>query len=196
MIKLVAQAKLPTEFGVFDIHIFKNSIGCGEPVVLTMGDFLTGKSILCRVHSECMTGEVFHSIKCDCHAQLMLAMKKIAKIKQGIIIYLRQEGRGIGLVNKIKAYRLEDLGYDTVDANLELGLPVDNRQYDLAIKILQYFGIKQINLMTNNPDKISAFNRSKIKVIKRVPVEIKPSRLNKNYLQTKKRRLGHLLKNV
>lgn len=195
-IKLLAESKLPTEFGMFSIHIFKDGIASKEPIALTMGKFSTNKPVLIRVHSECMTSEVFHSMKCDCHDQLALAMSKISKEGRGILIYLRQEGRGIGLANKIKAYHLEDLGYDTVDANLELGLPADDRKYDLAVEILKYFKVKKINLMTNNPDKVSALEKAGIKVSKRVQIEIKPSALNKDYLKTKKRRMGHWLEKV
>ncbi len=195
-IKLLAQSKLPTEFGLFEMCIFKDKKNSQEPIALIMGKLNIKKPILVRVHSACMTSETFHSLKCDCHDQLALSMNKIGKEGRGILIYLRQEGRGIGLVNKIKAYHLEDLGYDTVDANLELGLPADNRKYHLAVQILKYFKVKNIKLMTNNPAKISALEKAGIKVKERLVLEVKPSLLNRDYLKTKKNRMGHWLKNV
>lgn len=189
-----ANAKLITEFGEFDIAIFINKSN-EEIVVLSKGEFKKDEPILVRIHSECLTGEVFHSLFCDCDYQLEFALKKIQKENKGILIYLRQEGRGVGLKNKIRAYSLQNQGVDTVDANLKLGLPVDSRIYDDAVGILKIFGIKNIRLLTNNPKKINVLESAGF-LVERIAVESPINSFNKKYLETKKNRLGHLLDNV
>lgn len=193
-----ATAELPTQYGVFKMYGFKNNITGAENVALVMGDFSDGEPVLCRVHSECMTGDAFGSIKCDCGLQFEAAMKKIAGEGRGVLIYLRQEGRGIGLINKIKAYSLQDGGLDTVDANLKLGFPEDARDYTDGIQILQNLGISKLKLMTNNPHKISELGMkdSGIEIVERVPIEVNASPRSKFYLETKKIRMGHLLAHV
>lgn len=191
-IKLLAQSNLPTKYGNFIIRVYT-----GEIVVLIRGKLVGREPILVRVQSECLTGEVFNSLKCECGAQLALAMKKIAKKRRGIIIYLRQEGRGIGIVNKIRAYQIQDKNnLDTVEANLRLGFKTDQRDYSAAAKILMNLGVKSIVLLTNNPRKVSGLQKYGIRVNQRMPIEIKPSKVTRNYLYTKKKKLGHFLEKV
>jgi 3,4-dihydroxy 2-butanone 4-phosphate synthase/GTP cyclohydrolase II len=154
-------------------------------------DFL--KPVLVRIHSECITGDLFSSKRCDCGEQLLAAMDRISD-DCGILIYLRQEGRGIGIINKLKAYQLQDIGLDTVEANLHLGLSIDARDFRISLTILRDIGVKQIKLLTNNPDKLEVFNRSDIELIERVPLAIKPQAENEDYLRVKKERMGHILK--
>ncbi len=193
-VKIVAYAKLPTEFGDFNVHAIKNTLTSEECIALSMGD-IEGQSapVLCRVHSQCLTGDVFHSFRCDCQPQLAKALQMINSEGRGILLYLFQEGRGIGIVNKIKAYNLQEQGRDTVQANLELGFPDDLREYGFGAQALRILGARDLRLMTNNPRKIVAIEGFGLKVVERVKIEIEPNINNGNYLQTKKSKLGHLL---
>lgn len=193
MIKKQAETNIPTEYGVFKVIAFSDSEKDIEPQIALIAkntDFT--KPINVRFHSECITGEVFHSQKCECGQQLNAAMEYM-EIHGGIIVYLRQEGRSIGIINKLKAYALQEQGLDTVEANLQLGLPADNRDFSVAIDILHLLGVKEINLLTNNPTKIKAVENSDIKLHERIPLQIKSTRYSKEYLRTKKKYFGHLL---
>lgn len=183
-------ANLPTEYGDFTTTVYECDEGLHH-IALVKGD-IKDKDVLVRVHSECLTGDVFHSCRCDCNQQLDKALKLIAK-EGGVLIYLRQEGRGIGLLNKIKAYNLQDKGRDTVEANEELGFKADARDYTVGVQILADLGIKRIRLMTNNPKKIEGLGKYGIKIVERVPLIIKPTTTNKKYLEAKKEKLGHRL---
>lgn len=185
--------KLPTKYGNFELIPFQEKTNSLDHIALIKGDFTFKDIVLTRVHSSCATGDIFGSLKCDCGEQLAEAMKLIERKKKGVIIYLQQEGRGIGLINKIKAYKLQEQGVDTVDANLQLGFASDERDYQIAAKILNMLGVKQVNLLTNNPDKILGLEKNGIKVIERVPIVIKSNPFNKYYLDTKENRMGHQL---
>jgi len=194
-VRKVAEADFPTRFGHFRIFGFTGLVG-GEPeeaVVLTMGDLTTGPPPLVRVHSECLTGDVFHSLRCDCRAQLELAVETIAAAGRGLLIYEHQEGRGIGLLNKLRAYELQDAGADTVEANEQLGFEADLRGYELPAAILRYFGLVTVRLMSNNPQKIQALEEAGIQVAERVPAVVAPQAPAAGYLRTKREKLGHLL---
>lgn len=184
-------ANLPTEYGNFKAVVYECSKGLHH-IALVNGEIDGNKDILVRVHSECVTGEVFHSLRCDCQQQLDKALKLIAK-ENGVLLYLRQEGRGIGLVNKIKAYALQDKGMDTVEANEKLGFKADARDYTVGTQILADLGIKRARLITNNPKKIEGLEKYGIKIVERVPLIIKPNTTNKKYLEAKKKKLGHYL---
>lgn len=193
MIKVQAEANVPTEYGNFHMIAFSENENDWMPQMALIAegtDF--SKPVNVRFHSECITGEVFHSKKCECGQQLDAAMKFMQQ-NGGVIVYLRQEGRNIGIINKLRAYALQEKGLDTVQANLELGLPADDRKFDTAIDILHQLGIKEINLMTNNPDKIHFVERSDIKLNHRIPLQIKSNENSKGYLESKKRYFGHLL---
>lgn len=186
-------AKLPTKYGLFNIVIFKDDKQLDHAVIY-MGDLTTQQPVLCRIHSECLTGDALGSLRCDCGFQLDKAFEKIAKAGRGAILYMRQEGRGIGLFNKIRAYELQDNGLDTVDANLQLHLPADGRQYGICAQIMQAMGFDKIVLMTNNPAKIEDLKQHGIDVIDRMPIETGRNPYNESYLDTKKQRMGHILK--
>ena len=193
LVSKVAQTNLPTRFGEFVVSAYRSIIDGQEHVALVRGKVDTGEPILVRVHSECLTGDVFHSLRCDCGEQLESALAAIEKEGQGVFLYMSQEGRGIGLGNKLRAYELQEQGRDTVEANLELGFPPDLRDYGIGAQILMDLGIRQMRLLTNNPRKIVGLEGYGIKVLERVPVEVKAQEKNINYLKTKKEKLGHLL---
>lgn len=195
-IEQAGEAKLPTEYGNFTIKGFKDSVTGKEHIALTMGSFDRSAPVLLRVHSECMTGDAFGSLKCDCGNQLKTAMKKIAEEGTGALLYMRQEGRGIGIINKIKAYSLQDKGMDTAEANLALGFPEDMRTYNAAAQMIKMLGISKIRLMTNNPDKIESLERNGIEITERVPIEVEHGHEADLYMKTKKEKMHHILNNV
>jgi len=192
----IAEAGLPTKFGSFRIFGFESPAKDENALALVIGTPSDDESALVRIHSQCMTGDVFSSARCDCGDQLHFAMQAIAKNGSGILIYQLQEGRGIGLMNKLLAYELQDEGHDTVEANHHLGFDADHRNYDLCAAILRYFGVNRVRLMSNNPRKFEGLEASAIEIVERVPIEIAPSASTQNYLQTKKFKLGHLLTKV
>jgi len=193
----VAETTLPTEeYGTFRLFGFESSDKSEGVIVLVRGDLRAEEAPLVRIHSQCLTGDVFGSGRCDCGAQLHLALEKIAARGAGVLIYQLQEGRGIGLMNKLLAYELQDSGHDTVEANRHLGFEADHRNYDLCADVLRSIGVTSVRLMSNNPQKIEALDRAGIRVAERVPIEIPPSDGTKNYLKTKKAKLGHLLSKV
>lgn len=188
-----AQARIPTEFGEFQLFLYTNNRDDKEHLALVMGEIEGEEQVLARVHSECFTGDVLGSLRCDCGEQLARAMRMIAEAGAGVIVYLRQEGRGIGLLDKLRAYNLQDAGYDTVDANLMLGHDPDERDYAPASQILQDLGVGSVRLMTNNPSKVEALTRLGMRVTDRVPLLPTVHAQNKRYLKTKARRMRHLL---
>lgn len=195
-LETIAHVDLPTDYGHFKMTAFKTSADTEPTLLLTKGDISGAEPLLVRLHSECLTGDVFGSKRCDCGAQLAESLRRINREGRGALLYLRQEGRGIGLANKLKAYELQEQGFDTVEANLKLGLPADDRHYGLAAMILKQQGVSAINLLTNNPDKISQLEQHGIRVNKRVPLETGVTAENQHYLETKKAKFHHLLKEV
>ncbi|MFA5049402.1 MAG: GTP cyclohydrolase II [Candidatus Micrarchaeia archaeon] len=185
----IPSAKFPTEFGEFRIYSFSDDL-----IVLSLGEVFEKKELLVRVHSQCFTGDVFQSKRCDCHLQLFSSLEMISLENSGMLIYLRNhEGRGIGLKNKIKAYSLQDEGLDTIEANHQLGFPTDAREYDQIKAVFEYFKITSIQLITNNPDKIAKIKKNGISITQRIPLIIKPNEFNSKYLKDKKEKMGHLL---
>lgn len=195
-IQLVAQAKLPTSFGVFDIIGFEDTANNKEHIALKLGDITTPQPVLTRIHSECLTGDTLFSLKCDCGFQLKAALNAIKNEGRGLLLYVRQEGRGIGLLNKIKAYSLQDNGMDTYDANVALGFKPDQREYDICAEMLDLLNVKSIKLLTNNPEKINQIKNYNINVVERIPLEVGMNKYNEHYLETKKERFNHLLSNI
>ncbi|WP_066565549.1 GTP cyclohydrolase II [Snodgrassella sp. CFCC 13594] len=192
-LRFVAACRLPTQWGEFTMHGFEDTRSGQEHVALTMGNIDDGAPVLGRVHSECLTGDALFSRRCDCGPQLEAAMKAVQAAGRGVIVYLRQEGRGIGLINKIRAYQLQDQGLDTVEANVALGLPVDARDFVLAKHILDYLHIHALRLMTNNPQKVDTLNAVGIQVVERVPLHVGQNQDNARYLQTKVAKMGHFV---
>jgi len=195
-LRTVARADLPTRYGRFEIYGFAGRGPQEEAVALVRGN-LRGKSApLVRVHSQCLTGDVLTSLRCDCRAQLELSLKKIGQAPSGVLLYLPQEGRGIGLMNKLRAYELQDGGMDTVEANESLGFAADARDYDFSAKILKQLGATRIRLLSNNPEKVRQLERAGIRVVQRVPCQPRVSKISRAYMQTKKTKLGHLLEGM
>ena len=193
---------MPTAYGEFDLHMFRSVVDERPHFALTVGipapDKTIGnepidEAILVRPHSECLTGDVFHSLRCDCGAQLDRAMRMVQEAKKGVILYMRQEGRGIGIQNKIKAYKLQDEGLDTVEANQALGFGADQRDYGVGAQILRHLGVRKMRILTNNPRKFRGLDGYGLSIVERVPIQIEPNPANAKYLQTKKDKLGHLL---
>jgi 3,4-dihydroxy 2-butanone 4-phosphate synthase/GTP cyclohydrolase II len=194
LVTRVAEAELPTQFGDFKVIAYKSHTDPAEHVAVVLGNVNTSEPVLVRVHSQCLTGDIFHSLRCDCGEQIEMAMKRIAKEGRGVVLYLRQEGRGIGLHNKIKAYALQDKGMDTVEANLALGFKDDQRDYGVGAQILADLGVRNMRLMTNNPKKTSVLESYGLKVTEQMPLTTKPNPHNRRYLATKQKKMGHLLK--
>ncbi|WP_454045840.1 GTP cyclohydrolase II [Chryseobacterium sp. Marseille-Q8038] len=196
MLKIQAQSKIPTDYGIFNVYAFSESEEDWSPHLVWVAENTNfTKVVNVRFHSECITGEIFHSKKCECGQQLDTAMKYISK-NGGVIVYLRQEGRNIGIINKLRAYELQEQGWDTVEANLKLGFPADGRNFDIAVEMLGILHIKEINLLTNNPDKIKSVENSDIILNRRIPLEIDSNEVNESYLVKKKNYFGHLFEKI
>ena len=193
MVRRKISTRLPTRLGDFNLHAYQDDADDTVHLALVKGDIHTLSTVLVRIHSRCLTGDVFHSMRCDCGEQLDTTLRTLEEEGAGVLIYLRQEGRGIGLMNKLRAYELQDKGLDTVDANLELGFQPDPRDYESAIAILLDLGVTEVRLLTNNPKKLSGFDDSPVDVVERVPLQTHPNRENHEYLRTKRDRLGHIL---
>jgi 3,4-dihydroxy 2-butanone 4-phosphate synthase / GTP cyclohydrolase II len=189
----VLETKLPSRFGTFQLHLFISKVDGKEHMALVKGDITTTEPVLTRVHDQCVTGDMFGSLRCDCGPQLEYALRTIEKEGRGVLLYMSQEGRGIGLTNKLKAYVLQDQGYDTVDANLKLGLKADEREYGIGAQILSQLGVKKMRIMTNNPKKIVGLTAFGLEITEQIPIKVGENEFNVHYLQTKKDRMGHLL---
>jgi len=193
LVERIEIVKMPTDYGDFDLHLYRSKTDGQHHLALVRGDIAGRKDVLVRVHSECLTGDVFGSRRCDCGPQLHQAMRQVAEAGRGVILYMRQEGRGIGLAPKIQAYKLQEQGYDTVEANEKLGYGMDLREYGLGAQILCDLGLKTIRLLTNNPRKVVGLEGYGLKIVEQVPIRVKPNPHNERYLQTKREKLGHLL---
>jgi 3,4-dihydroxy 2-butanone 4-phosphate synthase/GTP cyclohydrolase II len=193
LIERVAESRLPTKWGEFKAVAYRTMIDAKEHLALVMGDVDTTEPVLARVHDQCVTGDVFGSLRCDCGEQLQVAMERVAEAGRGVILYMDQEGRGIGLHNKIRAYNLQDAGLDTVEANEALGLPADSREYGVGMQILLDLGVKRLRLMTNNPAKRAGLEGFGLEIVERIPIEVEPNPHNVRYLRTKREKMGHLL---
>jgi len=196
LVRRIAMAQLPTEEGPFTVHAYESVIDDESHVALVRGDLGNGDAVMVRVHSKCLTGDVFHSLRCDCGPQLHAAMKQIAAEERGVLLYLHQEGRGIGLANKIRAYELQDQGLDTVEANERLGFKPDQRDYGIGAQILRDLGVRTMRLLTNNPRKFVGLEGYGLAVVETLPIEVAPAEFSRRYLKTKKDKLGHTLKGV
>ena len=195
LIQRVAEARLPTRYGKFQAIAYKSHVDSGEHIALTIGEWSPDEPVLVRIHSECLTGDVFSSMRCDCGDQIDLSLKQLAEEGNGIFLYMRQEGRGIGLHNKIKAYSLQDQGLDTVEANETLGFEPDLRHYGVGAQILEDLGVRKLNLLTNNPKKVAGLSGFDLEIVDRIPVEVEVTDENRTYMKTKKARMGHILGN-
>jgi 3,4-dihydroxy 2-butanone 4-phosphate synthase / GTP cyclohydrolase II len=195
-VRRVATARLPTEYGEFTMHVYESRFAGGTHVALVRGEIGAGENVLTRVHSACLTGDIFHSARCDCGAQLHTALQRITDEGRGVLLYLNQEGRGIGLANKIRAYALQEQGFDTVEANERLGFPADVRDYRVGVQMLRDLGVRSTRLLSNNPRKLSGVTGDGLMVSERLPIEIAASASTHRYLKTKKEKLGHLLSSL
>ncbi len=193
LVKKVAEADLPTEYGFFRLHLYESLLDEAEYLALVMGEISAEEPVLVRPHCQCLTGDVFRSERCDCGPQLEMAMRMVAKEGKGVILYIPHEGRGIGLVNKIRAYALQDKGLDTVEANLELGFRPDMREYGVGAQVLYDLGLRKIKLLTNNPSKYVGLQGYGLEIVERVPIKVRPTKYNEKYLRVKKEKLGHVL---
>jgi 3,4-dihydroxy 2-butanone 4-phosphate synthase / GTP cyclohydrolase II len=193
LVQRVVEATLPTEFGDFKLYVYRSDTDQKDHIALVKGDIRADKPVFVRVHSECLTGDIFASLRCDCGDQLHAAMMKVNEAGEGVVLYMRQEGRGIGLVNKLKAYKLQDEGMDTVEANEKLGFKADLRDYGIGAQILRDIGVGKIRLLTNNPKKVVGLHAYGLEIVDRVPIEIPVNKLNEKYMRAKRDKLGHLL---